>query len=326
MHELNQCRVLVTATSFGKDDPSLRTQLEAKVKQVIYNPYGRPLTSNELQALLPGVDGLIAGLDQIDRAAIECGDRLKIIARYGVGCDRVDLNSAKEHRITVTNTPGANAVAVAELTIGLMLSLARDIPNSSRATKAGSWPRLSGIALQGKTIGLLGLGSVGKAVARRLRAFDCHILAFDPLPQGDFARRVGIEMSTQEAILREADFLSLHLPATTETRNTVDKDFLSKMKHGAFLINTARGELVDEAALFEALQSGQLRGAALDAFQQEPPDPANPLLGMEQVIVTPHAGSHADSATRAMGTMATEDCLAVLQGDKPQYPVTRSDS
>ena len=326
MHELNQCRVLVTATSFGKDDPSLRTRLEAKVKQVIYNPYGRPLTSKELQALLPGVDGLIAGLDQIDHAAIECGDKLKIIARYGVGCDRVDLNSAKEHRITVTNTPGANAVSVAELTIGLMLSLARDIPNSSRATKAGNWPRLSGIALEGKTIGLLGLGAIGKAVAQRLRAFDCRILAFDPLPQDDFAHQFGVEMTTQEAILPQADFLSLHLPATAETRNMVNKDFLSKVKHGAFLINTARGELIDEAALSAALQSGHLRGAGLDAFQQEPPDPANPLLRMEQVIVTPHAGSHADSATRAMGTMTVGDCLAVLQGGEPRHPVARSTS
>lgn len=325
MPELNCCRVLVTATSFGKGDPSLRTQLESIVKQVVYNPYGRPLTSDELQSLLPGVDGFIAGLDQIDQAAIEQGDQLKIIARYGIGTDRVDLNAAREHKITVTNTPGANAVSVAELTIGLMLCLARDIPRSSHATKSGQWPRLSGVAIEGKTIGLLGLGAVGKAVAQRLRAFECRILAYDPLPQHEFARQLNIQMTTQETILPQADFLSLHLPVTAETSKMVNADFLSKMKHGAFLINTARGELIDEIALAAALKSGYLRGAGLDAFSQEPPEPTNPLLGFEQVVATPHAGSHSDSATRAMGEMAMNDCIAVLQGNDPMHPVLTSE-
>ena len=170
-----------------------------------------------------------------------------------------------------------------------------------QATKAGNWPRLSGVALEKKKIGILGLGAIGKAVAKRLRAFECHILAYDPLPDQDFARRNDIQMTTLADMLPVVDFLSLHLPVTEETRGMVNGVFLSKMKAGAFLINTARGELVDENALAAALKSGHLRGAALDAFCPEPPDPHNPLLALNNVIVTPHSGAHADFADAGNG-------------------------
>jgi phosphoglycerate dehydrogenase-like enzyme len=288
---------------------------------VIYNPFERPLTSSEVGALLPGCDGYIAGLDYIDRAAIDRADQLKVIARYGIGVDRIDLAAAAEKSIVVTNTPFANAVSVAELTIGMILSLARSIPALTADTRKGGWSRIAGITLEGKTVGLVGLGSVGKQVALRLRAFDCTLLAYDPAADADFAAANRIELVALEDVISQADFLSLHCSLLPVTRGMVNASFLAQVKPGAYLINTARGELIDEAALIEALQNGHLRGAALDAFAQEPPGKDNPLLALPQVIATPHSGAHTDGAMNAMGWGALHDCLAVLRGEEPEYLV-----
>jgi D-3-phosphoglycerate dehydrogenase len=319
--DLKKARILVTPTSYGKDDNRLITELEELTGSVVYNPTGKPLTSEEVASMLQGVDGYIAGLDVIDRAALEKADRLKVIARYGVGVDKVDLAAARENCITVTNTPGANSVSVAELALGLMLSMARQIPEASRATQQGKWPRFSGISLEGKITGILGLGAIGKQLALRLAGFHCSILAYDPYPDLEFINENHIQLCSMDQVVAESDFISLHLPLLPETRGLVNAEFLAKMKQGSFLINTARGEAVDEKALAEALQSGHLRGAGLDAFTVEPPNPDNPLLHMNQVIVTPHLGAHTDGATSSMGWMALQDCLAVLQGEEPKYRI-----
>jgi D-3-phosphoglycerate dehydrogenase len=318
---LKECRLLVTPTSYGKNDPRLKTELEALVGEVIYNPTGKPLTSAEVARLLPGVDGYIAGLDAIDASALEAADRLKVIARYGVGVDSVDLATAQARGIVVTNTPGANSVSVAELALGLMLALARQIPEAVDAVHQGKWPRYTGISLEGKTIGILGLGAIGKQLARRLAGFDCKILAFDPYADVTFAKENHVELVAMDDVICQADFVSLHLPLLPETRGLVNDNFLSKMKKGSFLINTSRGEAVDEAALLRALQSGHLKGAGLDAFAVEPPDPQNPLLALPQVIATPHLGAQTDGATSNMGWFAMRDCLAVLQNETPVYRV-----
>jgi D-3-phosphoglycerate dehydrogenase len=321
MADLQSCRVLVTPRSFGRHDPQLKTELEVTVGEVIYNPFGRSLTSSEVQELLPGCEGYIAGVDTIDRSALAAADRLRVIARYGVGVDRVDLEAAREKGIVVTNTPGANSTSVAELAIGLMLSLARMIPLANQETRAGKPPRIQGVLLEGKVVGLLGLGAIGKRVARRLQGFDCTVLAYDPAVDAAGAREVGAVLCSQEEVVTKSDFLSLHVPVLPETREMVDAPFLAQMKPGAFLINTARGELVDEVALFEALKSGHLTGAALDAFAQEPPSEDNPLFSLPQVIATPHMGAHTDGATNAMGWGALRDCLAVLRGEEPIHRV-----
>jgi D-3-phosphoglycerate dehydrogenase len=233
----------------------------------------------------------------------------------------VDLAAAAARGIIVTNTPLANAASVAELTIGLMLALARSIPELAGETRAGNWPRRTGVTLSGKTVGLIGLGAVGKRVAIRLRAFDCRVVAYDPAADAAFAVEHQVEMAAPDEVARRADFLSLHVPLVPATRGMVNSEFLANMKHGAFLINTARGEIIDEAALLQTLQSGRLRGAALDTFSQEPPPVDHPLLKLPQVLLTPHAGAHTDGAMDAMGWSAVRDCLAVLKGEPPQFPV-----
>lgn len=319
--DLRSCRVLVTPTSFGKGDPRLKAEIEGAVGEVVYNLLGRPLSGSEVAELLRGCDGYIAGLDAIDRRALAPADRLRVIARYGVGVDNVDLEAAREKRIVVTNTPGANAASVAELTVGLMLSLARTIPLAHESTRAGAWPRLEGVSLEGKAVGLLGFGAIGRQVARRLHGFDCRILACDPLAGAAIAQEHGVSLCTQDEVVAASDFLSLHLPLLPETRRLVSAAFLSRMKRGAFLVNTARGELVDEAALLAALTSGHLRGAALDTFAPEPPAGGNPLLSLPQVIATPHIGARTDSAINGMGWGALHDCLAVLRGEEPRHRV-----
>jgi D-3-phosphoglycerate dehydrogenase len=318
---LKECRLLVTPTSYGKNDSRLKSDLEAQVGEVIYNPTGKPLTSTEVRRLLPGANGYIAGLDEIDAAALEAADRLQVISRYGVGIDNVDLEACRARGIIVTNTPGANSVSVAELALALILALARQIPEAVEAVRSGKWPRYAGLSLEGKTVGILGLGAIGRQLARRLAAFDCQIVAHDPLVEASIAKDLNIELGPLESVLAHADFVSLHLPLLPETRGMVNAAFLGLMKQGSYLINTARGEIVNEEALLAALQSGHLRGAGLDAFQVEPPDPKNPLLSLPQVIATPHLGAQTDGATSNMGWLAMRDCLAVLKGEAPVHRI-----
>jgi len=321
MKSLKNCRVLVTPTSYASQDESLKTILEEQVKEVVYNTTGKPLSSTQLQSLLPGIDGMIAGLDEIDAAAMAVAPDLIVISRYGVGYNNVDLKAAKLNNITVTNTPGANAKSVAELTIALILNLLRPVLPAAKGVQDGEWPRLKGTCLEGKTVGLIGLGAIGKETARRLSGFDCQILAYDIIKNEEFAEQNNVAYMPLDLLLNQADIVSLHLPGTPDTAGTVDEDFFGKMKTGSWIVNTAQGELIDEAALIRALNSGKLRGAAVDVYQQEPPDKKNPLLKMENVIATPHMGAHSDSATNAMGRIALEECLLVLQGKEPNYRI-----
>lgn len=319
--DLKKARLLVTPTSYGITDLRLKTELEALVGEVIYNPVGKPLTSAELIKLLPGIDGYIAGLDEINAAALAAADCLKVIARYGVGYDKVDLAAAHQKGIVVTNTPGANSSSVAELALTLMLSLARQAVDAAFQVRQGKWPRPSGVSLEGKTIGILGLGAIGKNLARLLTGFDCRILAYDPFVKPELVRELKVGLAGLDEVRAQSDFISLHLPLLPETRGLINREFLAAMKKGSYLINTSRGEIVDEAALFDSLQSGHLRGAGLDVLTAEPPDPANPLLSLSQVVITPHIASQTDGATSNMGWMAMKDCLAVLRGEPPAHPV-----
>ena len=319
--ELINKRILVTSTSFGKVDTGLKSSLEAAVGEVIYNPFGRPLTASELIPLMAEIDGFIAGVDEIDADVIQAAVGLKVISRYGTGTDRVDIDAATQKGIVVTNTPGANAVAVAELAIGFMLSLARNLCQANQSTHQGEWSRYSGISFREKTVGLVGLGFIGREVAKRLKSFGCRLLATDPVVEPEVAKAIDVELTSLEDLLSRSHFVSLHLPATASTTGMINRETLTQMKPGAFLINTARGELIDETALEEALTSEHLGGAALDVFSKEPPGKDNNLLQLPQVVLTPHMASRTDDAMNQMGRIAMQDCLAVLRGERPQHAV-----
>jgi D-3-phosphoglycerate dehydrogenase len=316
---LEKCRILVTPTSFGRADPSLTTRLKAACGEVVINDTGRPLTAETLACMLQGVDGYIAGLDEISRATLAAADQLQVISRYGVGVDNVDLVAARERGIVVTNTPGANSVSVAELAVALILATIRRIPEAVAAMRAGEWPRLNGVTLRNKTVGIVGYGAIGRAVAERLRPFGCRLLAFDPYVQPGGSTDAAV--TDLDELLRDSDIVTLHAPLTNETKRMANEGFFGTMKANSFLINTARGELIDEKALVEALTTGHLAGAAIDVFDREPLPKDSPLLGLPTLIATPHMAAHTDDAMNAMGEIAMKDCLSVLRGEKPEHPV-----
>ncbi len=318
---LKDCRVLVTPASFGTGDSHIKNFLAETVGEVVYNQTGKPLQAAELLKMINGFDGYIAGLDQITAEVIEAAGDLQVIARYGVGVDRVDIKKATERGIIVTNTPGANAAAVAELTLTFILLLARQVHQADRLTHAGQWPRVNAPGLRGRTVGLIGFGAIGKEAAKKLKGFDVNLLVFDPYVSKDTALTFGANQVDLDELLAASDFVSLHAPLTPDTSAMADASFFNKMKKGAFLINTARGELVDDAAFEEALKSGKLAGAAVDVFSEEPPAKDNYLFNYPQVVVTPHMSSHTADAVNQMGWMALNNCLAVLKGEEPANPV-----
>jgi len=307
-------KILVTPTSFtpAKDSPALEL-LYSFSRDIVFNPQGKPLSEDDLIPLLSGCEGYIAGLDFITRKVIETTSKLKVISRYGAGVDRVDLEAAKEKGIVVCNTPGVNANAVADLAFALLLCIIRKIPLLDRQTREGKWPRTTGFELYGKTIGIIGLGAVGKAVAKRASGFSMKIMANDPLINLEYAQANGIIATDFSEVIKEADFISLHLPLTDETRNIIDVEIMKAMKKGAVIINTARGGLIDENAAFELLKSGHLGGLGLDTYEMEPPG-FSPLFTLDNVVVTPHTGAHTTEATAAMAEVSVKNLIDVLSG------------
>jgi D-3-phosphoglycerate dehydrogenase len=304
-------KILVTPTSF-KGGAALE-KLKAFAGEVVANPYNRPLGEDELIPLVADCDGYIAGLDYITQKVIGKAENLKVISRYGAGVDRVDVAAAKAKNIVVCNTPGVNAKAVADLTIALILSLARKIPLLDRQTRTGDWPRSTGIELGGKTIGIFGLGAVGKAVAERAAGFSMRIMAYDPYINESYAASKGIIAADFDEVVKTADFLCLHLPLTEKTRHIFSEKVMKTMKRGAFIINTARGGLIDEEAAYALLTSGHLGGLGLDVFEAEPPK-ASPLFGLDNVVLTPHVASHTEEAAAGMAEMAVQNLIDVLSG------------
>jgi len=314
-------KILVSPTSLSPDSnsPALRL-LRSFSDNLLFNPYGRPLIENELIPLLADCQGFIAGVDFITRKVIKNAPKLKVISRYGVGVDRVDLAAAKEKGIIVCNTPGVNSNAVADLTFALLLSLARKVPYLDRNTREGGWSRSVGFELYGKTLAILGLGAAGKAVAKRALGFSMKILAYDHFSSREFAYMHGIIPASLEEAAREADFLSIHLPLTAETKNLVDAGIMKSMKKGAIIINTARGGILDETAAYELLKCGHLGGLGLDVFEAEPPG-SSPLFELDSVVVTPHTGSHTAEAIAGMADLSVKNLIDVLSGKECQYTV-----
>lgn len=260
------------------------------------------IQSNLAQHLADADALVVRSAVDVNAALLEKAAKLRVIGRAGVGVDNIDLDAATRRGIAVMNTPGANAVAVAEHTFALMLALARHLGRADATTRAGKWEKksLQGSELRGKTLGVVGLGRVGLEVARRARAFAMEVVAHDPFVSATLARELGIKLSLLDDVFAAADYLTLHVGLTPQTASMINAENLKKMKPGARLINCARGELIDESALAAALRSGHLAGAALDVFTQEPPKDS-PLLQLENVIATPHIAGSTFEAQEAVG-------------------------
>lgn len=309
-------KILITARSFRKTEGPHKQLLRDAGYALVECPNDQPLSATELSEWVDDVDGAILGLDLVDAAVFAAAPRLRVISRFGVGVDAVDVAAATRYGVVVTITPGANSVAVAELALALLLALARSIPYHDRVAKQGKWSRVQGMELAGATLGLVGLGRIGREVAQRAAALGMRVLAYDPLlGPADFAR-LGVQSCDLDTLLAASDAVSLHLPLSEATHNLIDAQALARMKPTAYLVNTARGGLVDEQALYAALARKQLAGAACDVFAKEPPETTG-LVALDNFIAAPHIGSATQQTSLRMGLMAAENALAVLRGERP---------
>ncbi len=241
--------------------------------------------------------------------------KLRVIGRAGAAVDNVDLTAATANGVLVMNTPGANAVSVAEHTIALMLSMARSIPQANASTKAGKWEyrKFLGSELRGKTLGVIGLGSIGREVVKRARAFEMRVIALDPYVTPQLAKDAGVELASAAELYRQSDYITLHVSLTLETDGLLNRDAFARMKPGVRIVNCARGELVDEGALREAMESGKVAGAALDVFADEPAGPGNPLFALDSLLATPHIGGATEEAQEHVGVRIAQQLLDYLE-------------
>jgi D-3-phosphoglycerate dehydrogenase len=301
-------KILVTTSSFAKQSPHLLLQLSEKGFEIVFNPFGRSLSEKEVANLIKEYKpvGIIAGVEPLTMEVLSNADGLRVISRCGIGLDSVDLEAARKLGIAVTNTPDAPTIPVAELTLGLILALLRGIPASDAGIRNGKWFRPMGQLLHGKTVGIIGCGRIGKCVANLLSVFGCRLLGYDPVVSS-----AGIlKLVSLDRLLSESDIITLHLPYTEKTHHIIDEPLMRSMKKGAFVVNAARGGLIDEQALFKCLQDGQLRGAALDCFKQEPY--IGPLKEMGNVVLTGHIGSYAKEGRAQMEEQAVNNLLQEL--------------
>ncbi|MBM4032021.1 MAG: phosphoglycerate dehydrogenase [Planctomycetes bacterium] len=279
--------------------------------------------AEELRQLLADCDALIVrSATKATADLLASAERLKVIGRAGAGVDNVDLDAATRRGIVVMNTPGGNTIAACELTMAMMLALARRLPQLSARVKAGEWPKkgATGIELQGKRLGIIGLGRIGAEVARRALAFGMDLVAYDPFVSAERARSLEAQLVPLDELLATSDVITIHAPHAPETDGLLDAAAFAKMKKGVLLINCARGGIIVEAALAEALQSGKVAGCALDVFAHEPPT-GSPLLAFDQVIATPHVGATTQEAQATVATQIAKQVVAFLRGGPPQNAV-----
>ncbi len=301
-------QVLISPSSFGDCGSDPLRILEEAGFELKFNPYRRKLVRAEVVELAQGCHGLIAGVEPLDKEVLEKLPELRCISRCGAGLDNVDLNCARELGISVLNTPEGPTRAVAELAVGLTFALARAIPRRDRAMRAGRWDKSLGMLIEGKTVGVMGLGRIGRAVALLFQSLGCRILGNDVRPDVSWAREHHVELVSFEELLKQADIVCLHVSLGANSVGLIGRPELALLKEGALLVNLSRGEAVDEAALIEALDSGRLAGAALDVFAQEPY--RGPLLRYDNVVLSPHVGSYAREARLRMEVDAARNLIA----------------
>jgi phosphoglycerate dehydrogenase-like enzyme len=309
-------RVLITSI-FLKPGDAVDRRLREAGYDPTYHPLAGKRTEEELIALLQGIDGAIVSVDPFTARVLAAVPLLKVISRTGVGYDAIDVPAATAHGILVTTTPGVNRDAVADLALGLILCCARKLPENLAEVRRGAWIRHEGVDLAGKTLGIVGLGTIGKEVATRARGFRMRLLACDVVQDTRFAEATGVVYVSLEELLRQSDFVSLHSFLNAQSRHLMNAERIAMMQPTAFLVNTARGGLVDTAALCDALREKRIAGAALDVVEEEPLPAESPLRAFETVYLTPHAGGSTVDARLRSGTTAAENLIRGLTGQRP---------
>jgi len=305
-------RILVTPRSLTREfHPALRRLQDAGYELVLCSAGQQPGEA-ELRRLLPGCVGYLAGVEPVSSGVLEAAPSLRVISRNGVGVDNIDLAAAERMGIAVCKAIGANARGVAELALALILALARWVPFSDKSIKAGGWERRKGMELVGKTLGLVGCGHVGRLVAKFALGFEMKVLAYDVMPDNSFAPSPDFRYAPLDEVLEKSDVISLHCPASPGGMPLIDAAALARMKKGVLLVNTARADLVDSAALAAALQSGQVAGAATDVFKSEPPE-NDPLVASERGIATPHLGGFTEESVDRAVQIAVDNLLVELR-------------
>ena len=319
--EMTSGRVLVTTAWLRPDDEVHRYLREAGLEVVHSSFKDRARTGERLVDLVGAVDAIVAGTDPFTPEVFDAAPNLRVIGRTGVGYDNIDVEAATSRGIAVCPTPGVNRQSVAEHTIGLLLSAARMIPQNAAGVRGGGWDQSSGRELGGAVLGVVGLGAIGKLVATMAQGLGMEVIAHDPFPDRDFIREHGIREASLDGLLAEADFVSLHLFLSPETHHLLDADAIAKMKDGAFLVNAARGGVVHEDALADALASGKLAGAALDTVEVEPLPADSRLRGLDNLVITAHIGAATVESRARSGMMAARSVVDGLEGLVPPQTV-----
>lgn len=312
-------KILLSASAFI-DNPEYFGPLADAGYEIGHTEDG-PLSPEKLIGVLPGHIATIAAVDTYNDEVLSQAKDLRVISRWGVGLDSVDIDAATRNGIVVCNTPGMVSSSVADMTFALMLHLARDLTTCATRGHNAQWAQDQAADVFGATLGLIGFGSIGQAVAYRARGFDMRVLAFDPYPNQQKADELGVQFADVDTIVREADFLSLHCNLTDDNHHMIGADQLAAMKSTAYLINTARGGLIDTAALQDALENGTIAGAALDTLEEEPPAADTPILNAPNCIVTPHASFYNPTSVRLVNTQVVQNILDVLAGKANRYVV-----
>ena len=306
-------KVLITPRSFGKYN---REELIEKLRQhgiePVFNPYGTIMNEQQMRSALQDMDGLIVGVDPVSEEALRQAPRLRAIAKYGVGIDNIACAYAQENNIAISRTVNANANAVADYAMTLLMSVARRVVEIDEGCHHNDWAKKEALDIYGKTIGVLGLGAIGKGVVQRASGFDMRIYGYDIMRDDAFLNKYNVCFTDVDTIIRECDFISLHLPLTQETRHILNKENLKRAKSNLIIVNTARGGLLDEDALYELLKKRKLYGLGLDVFEQEPPQNSK-LLTLPNVIVSSHTAASTQEAINAMSRMAVENLICSLE-------------
>lgn len=313
-------KVLVTTRSFGKEVREPMERLRREGCHILEWREGSGLSESDLLAKVAQIDAWIVAFHPIHATTMDAAPRLRIIAKHGVGVDNIDIAAATARGIVVTTAPSANDQAVADLTMALLLSLLRRIPEANASVKTGRWERFLGCGLSGKVMGILGLGRIGQNVARRAKGFGVDLIGADPFWPEEAAREIGIRRVEPHELFAQADIISLHTPLTPETTGLVGEAAIAAMKPGVWIVNTSRGKVVAEKAMYEALTSGRVAGYAADVFENEPPV-GSPLLALPNVIATPHMGTHTRESLKLMGDRVADAVLRVFRGEPPEFVV-----